>query len=65
MLEREANQFIASLLMPKELIEDCINNVSEDLTYNVQCDLISNKFKVSQQAMDYRLKALGYYDYGF
>lgn len=64
-MEREANQFAASLLMPKKLIAEEIQKLPDDLDYDAKCWRISNRFKVSEQAMDYRLKALGYYDYGF
>jgi Zn-dependent peptidase ImmA (M78 family) len=64
-MEREANQFAASLLMPKKLVAKEIQKLSEDLDYETKCWKISKRFKVSEQAMDYRLKALGYYDYGF
>jgi Zn-dependent peptidase ImmA (M78 family) len=63
--EREANMFAAALLMPNALISDELKKIPYDLTYENKLSLISNTFKVSQQAMDYRLKALGYYEYGF
>jgi Zn-dependent peptidase ImmA (M78 family) len=55
--EREANAFAACLLMPKKLIESEINNVplGEDVV-----DYLSQKFKVSQLAMSFRLSNLGY-----
>lgn len=64
-MEREANQFAASLLMPKKLISKELQKLPDDLDYETKCKQISNRFKVSEQAMDFRLKALGYYDYGF
>ncbi|WP_405384590.1 ImmA/IrrE family metallo-endopeptidase [Maribacter sp. LLG6340-A2] len=65
LMERQANQFAASLLMPKKLIAEEILKLPEVLDYEVKKCQISLKFKVSEQAMDFRLKALGYYDYGF
>ncbi|GAB5400975.1 MAG: ImmA/IrrE family metallo-endopeptidase [Aureisphaera sp.] len=64
-MEKEANQFAASLLMPEPLIEVEIQNLPENLNYSMMMMMLSRKFKVSTQAMDFRLKALGYYDYGF
>ncbi len=63
--EREANRFAASLLMPNKLISEEIQKLPEDLDYDTKCWKLSNRFKVSEQAMDYRLMALGYSDYGY
>jgi Zn-dependent peptidase ImmA (M78 family) len=52
--EREANHFAAELLMPGELIERCIQaNIKSTRELAV-------RFKVSEQAMTYRLINLGY-----
>lgn len=64
-MERDANQFAASLLMPRKLIAEEIQKLPDNLDYEEKREKISRKFKVSEQAMDFRLKALGYYDYGF
>ena len=64
-MEKEANQFAASLLMPKKLIEEQLSKLPEDMDYEDKLYELSQVFKVSKQAMDYRLKSLGYYDYGF
>ncbi len=56
--EREANAFAASLLMPRQLIRDEINtapNSSDDAI-----EYLAKRFKVSEQAMSYRLANLGY-----
>ena len=55
--EKEANSFAASLLMPKVFIEEEINKIpvgTDPIIY------LSDVFKVSTQAMNYRLNNLGY-----
>lgn len=64
-VEKEANFFAATLLMPKVVISKEINNLKESLDYDEKLSELSLKFQVSKQAMDYRLKSLGYYEYGF
>ncbi|AEE19464.1 ImmA/IrrE family metallo-endopeptidase [Dokdonia sp. 4H-3-7-5] len=64
-MEKEANAFAASLLMPKPLLKKELGKLSEDISYEKKLKTLSDLFRVSQQAMDYRLKSLGYYDYGF
>ncbi len=64
-VEKEANQFAASLLMPKSLIQLELDKLSDNMEYDDKIYELSRLFQVSQQAMDYRLKSLGYYDYGF
>ncbi len=63
--EKEANAFAASLLMPKILIKKELNKLNDNFEYDEIVNKLSRKFIVSSQAMDYRLKSLGYYDYGF
>ncbi len=56
--EREANHFAAALLMPTKLIrEEIINIVDEDIN---PIEYLAKKFKVSEQAMTFRLANLGY-----
>ncbi|MCL6266588.1 ImmA/IrrE family metallo-endopeptidase [Flagellimonas myxillae] len=64
-LEKQANTFAACLLMPKRLILDELAKLDEELEYELKLYSLSKKFIVSKEAMDYRLKALGLYDYGF
>ena len=59
MKEREANAFAAAILMPKRLIEQEIEN-SDDADI---IEGLARKFKVSTQAMSFRLSNLGY-DFG-
>ena len=64
-MEKEANSYAAALLMPQVLISTEISKMSDDMDYDTKLLELSRKFEVSQQAMDFRLKTLGYYDYGF
>ena len=57
--EREANAFAAALLMPKVLIDEEISNCPTG-TDDVIKHLAKN-FKVSEQAMSFRMSNLGYY----
>jgi len=59
-LEREANTFAASLLMPKFLIEAELENKNEEIDI---VKSLSEKFNVSSQAMSFRLANLDY-DFG-
>lgn len=56
--EREANHFAAALLMPKKLLQSEINAVPESLESPI--NYLAKKFKVSEQAMTFRLANLGY-----
>ena len=56
--EREANAFAASLLMPRELVKDEIDRVSINLSNPIKT--LAKTFKVSEQAMSFRLANLGY-----
>lgn len=55
--EKEANSFAASLLMPKKFIEDEIKKIPFGIDPIAH---LSDIFKVSSQAMNYRLNNLGY-----
>ncbi|MDX1752011.1 MAG: ImmA/IrrE family metallo-endopeptidase [Salinimicrobium sediminis] len=62
--EREANAFAAALLMPKHLLQKEIEKMSFDLINEIEEDIIealANKFKVSKQAMTYRMLNLRLY----
>lgn len=56
--EREANSFAASLLMPEKFIRDEIENASDNIKDSVK--YLAEKFRVSEQAMTFRLANLGY-----
>lgn len=64
-MEKQANFFAANILMPKKLIQYEIEKLNDSLSYDDKLYKLSDVFEVSTQAMDYRLKSLGYYDYGF
>ncbi len=64
-MEKEANFFAANLLMPKILVKREIENINNNLDYDNKVSKLAEVFEVSTQAMDYRLKFLGYFDYGF
>jgi Zn-dependent peptidase ImmA (M78 family) len=59
--EIEANRFAASLLMPRKHLEQAIVQVSpEGEIGDVEIDSLARIFKVSTQAMCFRLTSLGY-----
>jgi Zn-dependent peptidase ImmA (M78 family) len=56
--EREANAFAASLLMPRELLEEQIEKAPHDISKAI--DFLAKKFGVSPNAISFRLSNLGY-----
>lgn len=58
--EREANAFAAAILMPQNLIVEEIENLIENDALEIITKL-AEKFKVSEQAMSFRLSNLGFY----
>ncbi|MGY5352006.1 ImmA/IrrE family metallo-endopeptidase [Wenyingzhuangia sp. IMCC45533] len=64
-IEREANIFAANLLMPEHLISQQIDNLPDNLSYVEQVNCLTKVFNVSKQAMDIRLKSLGYFEYNY
>lgn len=60
--EMEANNFAAQLLMPAPLIKEeskQLQKTSSNLTKEEAVEALAEKFQVSSQAMEYRLKSLG------
>lgn len=58
--EREANIFAANLLMPERLvIEEIQSTVYDEMDLPTVIESLSEKFKVSKEAMYYRLVNLG------
>lgn len=55
--EREANAFAASLLMPRKLVVNTIERLTNDSSL---IQNLAKEFSVSEQAMAYRLANLGY-----
>lgn len=58
--EIEANIFAAQLLMPKRLLIKELSDGELDLTDDDQIAKLAQKYKVSQQALSYRLANLGF-----
>lgn len=61
-LEIEANQFAATLLMPKNLVLREISDLDFDLADEDTLSLLAHRFEVSTQAMSIRLSALGIFE---
>jgi Zn-dependent peptidase ImmA (M78 family) len=65
--EMRANKFAAAILMPKDMlievgskiIEEYNEEKKEKMPIDILIKILSNKFEVSEQAMEYRLKNLG------
>jgi Zn-dependent peptidase ImmA (M78 family) len=57
--EIEANQFAASLLMPAEMVHHHLQALKSQYIEAVVRQL-AKQFKVSEQAMAFRLSSLGY-----
>lgn len=59
--EKEANKFAAAMLMPRKNIEkDFKNIVKASLTDEEVCKLLADRYEVSEEAMGFRLKDLGF-----
>lgn len=56
--EMEANAFAAALLMPAKQVRDAFKQQPFDLTEDDSLKILAKKFKVSTQAMTYRLMNL-------
>lgn len=61
--EREANSFAAALLMPKSLLKKEINSCNLELIGSIT-KYLATKFKVSEDAMTFRLTNLQLLDFG-
>lgn len=57
--EIEANRFSASILMPEKLILKSIQDLKIDISNEQHITRISRYFKVSEQAMSFRISRLG------
>ena len=58
-IEREANYFAASILMPEHLVRKEISELNCDLHDDLVLASLANKFEVSSSAMTFRLINLG------
>ena len=57
-MEIEANQFAAALLMPEDLLAECIAELGEDPDVQIGIPILARRFDVSEQAMLIRLTSL-------
>ena len=57
-MEIEANQFAAALLMPEDLLAECITELGEDPDVQTAVTMLARRFDVSEQAMLFRLTNL-------
>jgi Zn-dependent peptidase ImmA (M78 family) len=57
-LEIEANQFGAALLMPKDILEDMLSEMSLDIEDEDSLEALAKKFKVSKATLQYRIRNL-------
>lgn len=63
-MEREANAFAAALLMPEAMVRNAVDELSWTHGFDVggggdALETLARRFKVSQEAMSYRLARLG------
>jgi len=58
--EVEANLFAAELLMPEKFLVDSLRNKKIDIEEDDMIETLANNYKVSPQAMTYRLVNLGF-----
>ena len=57
-MEIEANQFAAALLMPEDLLAECLAELGEDPDVQIAVGMLARQFDVSEQAMLIRLTSL-------
>ena len=55
-IEIEANQFASELLMPRLLIEQALAGKQFDIDDSGPIEELAKKFKVSKQALEYRIR---------
>jgi Zn-dependent peptidase ImmA (M78 family) len=56
-VEIEANQFAAELLMPEALIKQALESEPFDIDDDRPIEELAKKFRVSRQALEYRIRA--------
>jgi Zn-dependent peptidase ImmA (M78 family) len=56
-VEIEANQFAAELLMPEALIKQALESKPFDIDDDSPIEELAKKFRVSKQALEYRIRA--------
>jgi Zn-dependent peptidase ImmA (M78 family) len=57
-IEIEANQFAAELLMPRAFIEEALTGKQFDIDNEKPIEDLAKKFRVSKQALEYRIRSL-------
>lgn len=57
-VEIEANQFASELLMPRAFIEDVLRGKQFDIDDEGPIEELAKKFRVSRQALEYRIRSL-------
>lgn len=57
-IEIQANQFAAELLMPKDLVESALAEIKFDIDDDAPLEKLARKIKVSKQALEYRIRNL-------
>lgn len=58
-VEIQANRFGAALLMPAQILESELEGKQFDIDDEAPLERIARKFKVSKQALEYRIRNLG------
>ena len=56
-VEIQANQFASELLMPRSMIEAALAGVQFDIDDDGPMEQLAKKFRVSQQALQYRIRS--------
>lgn len=57
-VEIEANQFAAELLMPTDMLVKALSDTPFDIDSDAPIEALAKKFKVSKQALEYRIRNL-------
>jgi Zn-dependent peptidase ImmA (M78 family) len=57
-IEIQANQFAAELLMPAEMLIKALSDTPADIDSDAPIEALARKFKVSKQALEYRIRNL-------
>jgi Zn-dependent peptidase ImmA (M78 family) len=59
-IEIEANQFAAELLMPRLMIDQVLAGKQFDIDDDRPIEELAKKFRVSKQALEYRIRSVGH-----
>lgn len=58
LIEIQANQFAAELLMPEDLLKKALADIKFDIDDDEPLEKLAKKIKVSKQALEYRIRNL-------